>query len=42
MSDGIFEFMASEEVVALVHACAKGGMAPHQVAARLVREARRR
>lgn len=42
MSDGIFEFMDCEEVVDMVHGLARAGLAPHQVAARLVREARRR
>ena len=42
MSDGIFEFMESCEVVDFVHQQASAGLQPHQVAQRLVREARRR
>jgi serine/threonine protein phosphatase PrpC len=42
MSDGISEFMDNEEVMAIVHEAAGLGLAPHEVAARLVREARRR
>ncbi|KIY98047.1 Protein phosphatase 2C containing protein [Monoraphidium neglectum] len=42
MSDGIFEFMDSQEVVAMVHTLAQQGHGPNEAAKQLVREARRR
>lgn len=42
MSDGIFEFMENDEVIAIVHAVAQQGGTPNDASKRLVREARRR
>lgn len=40
MSDGIFEFMDSQQVMAEVHAAAQAGQAPSEVAKKLVKMAR--
>ena len=41
MSDGIFEFMDSQEVVQMVHDVIKAGGTPSEAAKRLVQEARK-
>jgi hypothetical protein len=42
VSDGITEFMGSQEIIDRVHKWASAGTMPHEVARRLVREARDR
>ncbi|GIL99338.1 hypothetical protein Vretimale_4528 [Volvox reticuliferus] len=42
VSDGITEFMGSQEIIEKVHKWATAGTMPHEVARRLVREARTR
>jgi serine/threonine protein phosphatase PrpC len=41
MSDGIFEFLDSQQVMEEVHAAAKAGQSPSEAAKRLVRLARK-
>lgn len=41
MSDGIFEFMENQKVIDMVHSAAESGISPHEVAKKLVRDARR-
>ncbi|GLC63773.1 hypothetical protein PLESTF_000072400 [Pleodorina starrii] len=42
VSDGITEFMSSQEIIDKIHKWASAGTMPHEVARRLVREARSR
>jgi hypothetical protein len=41
MSDGIFEFLDSQQIMAEVHAEAQAGLPPSEVAKKLVRIARK-
>jgi serine/threonine protein phosphatase PrpC len=41
MSDGIFEFMDSQQVLQEVHAAARSGQPPHKAAEHLVQLARK-
>ncbi|EFJ42980.1 hypothetical protein VOLCADRAFT_96929 [Volvox carteri f. nagariensis] len=42
VSDGVTEFMGSQEIMETIHKLASAGTMPHEVARRLVREARNR
>ena len=41
MSDGIFEFLDSQQILAEVHMAAQAGQAPNEVAKKLVKMARK-
>jgi serine/threonine protein phosphatase PrpC len=41
MSDGIFEFLDSQQIMEEVHAAAKAGQSPSEAAKKLVRLARK-
>jgi serine/threonine protein phosphatase PrpC len=41
MSDGIFEFLDSQQILAEVHAAAQAGQPPSEVAKKLVKIARK-